>query len=613
MMKNYGIFVALLIILSSSCQHFFNSSTKQKKTTDSLSFQLRQKARYFRNKNIRDSAYFYAYKAYKVSRKKKDLPAMFSSLVTLTQLDYYAHNYPAAENSAYKAFRIDIKDPEKKVYIINFIGLINWKKGNYYDAEKHFKKIKKVLGKDFYNYTKIIPMYYNNLGLVNLDMQKNHTAIKYFDSLIEVKNIKQKLPLQYAQALNNKARALFNMKKFNQVFSLMQEALKIRKDKKDIFGETRSYEFFSKYYSVINDNKNALLYAEKALETAQHTDNPEEVLNALKLLGKIDTLNASKYFKKYIKLQEKLLVDERKFKEQSAKIRFETQQKENEIARQELIIKQNDKILQIVVIFLIVSLILSLLLYYQNRRIHSQKQRLIITNKKLQEQKDLLKSKNIQLEEKNEFINNLHREMRHRFSDNMGALEATIGQLLKNSEQNEQINHLLRKISGKITEIRLIQELLKYQGNSEAVNMKEFVEKLATSIQNIFDRKEILVKINVDPILLDMMQSKSLGAIINEFLTNSFKYAFDNIEDGEVCIKVKENNNGKIFVELSDNGKGLPKDMDFGKLKSRGIILIGLFIKKLKAELTYPDKKYLFNTKNGTMVSFVFNKHKLNL
>jgi len=444
-----------------------------------------------------------------------------------------------------------------------------------------------------------------------MDKKNYPVAASYFDSILQLENISQKFPLRYARGLQNKANALLKMGKDKEALSLAEQALNIRKVLKNQGGITSSHKFLAEYYYKKKDFPRAYSHAKKALETAKEEKNYEEVLNILALLNKIDPKNSALYFKEYMDLQEKLLEEERKFKEQSAKIRYETQQKENEIARQELIIRQNEKLLTIIILSFAATVVLSLALFIQYRKIRQQKDYLQRANKTLRKQKELLNAQNLELEEKSEFIQNLHREMRHRFSDNMGALEATIGQLLKNPEHDARINHILKKISGKITEIRLIQELLKYQGNSEAVNMQEFTEKLVKSIQNIFDKKEVKVNIDVDPVYLDITQSKSLGAIINEFLTNSLKYAFPGDEKGEVNIKIKEKKADLVEVELSDNGKGIPEDMDFRKLKSRGIILIGLFIKKLKGRLKRPDKKYLYNTGKGLQTAFIFKKHKL--
>ena len=605
------VFLGLLVLHIASCKRPYHSDDKNEIWVDSLSYKLNNKAYDFMLSKKNDSAYLYAFQAYKEAQKAKDTFSLYNSLLLLSKLDFKAHNYPAAEGNIIKALELKINDKQKKALLYNFLGVISWKKGNYQEAIVYFNRLKKEFGEEFHDKLLFPIMYYNNMGLVSMDRGDYEKATGYFDSIIRLDGVVEKEPLKYARALHNKAKVLFKMNKPKEALALSKKAFSIRKALNNEGGLTSSYEFMADYYYRQKDFPKAFSYAKNALKTAKNEGNYEEVLNILSLLNKIDPKNSNLYFAEYTALQKKLLEEERKFKEQSAKIRYETQQKENEIARQELIIKQNERLLTIIVLSFAATVLLSLGLFIQYRKIRLQKENLEKANRTLIKQKELLNAQNIELEEKNEFIHNLHREMRHRFSDNMGALEATIGQLLKNPEHDDRINHLLKKISGKITEIRLIQELLKYQGNSEAVNMKEFTEKLVTSIQNIFETKEVKVHIEVDPLYLDITQSKSLGAIINEFLTNSLKYAFEKGEKGEVKIAIKERKGDLVEVELADNGKGIPEEMDFKTLKSRGIILIGLFIKKLRGKLLDPEKKYIHNTGKGLKTAFIFKKHKL--
>ena len=51
-----------------------------------------------------------------------------------------------------------------------------------------------------------------------------------------------------------------------------------------------------------------------------------------------------------------------------------------------------------------------------------------------------------------------------------------------------------------------------------------------------------------------------LGLILNEFTTNSLKYAFDG-EGGVITVNVEALERGALRVRICDDGKGLPKDL----------------------------------------------------
>lgn len=61
-----------------------------------------------------------------------------------------------------------------------------------------------------------------------------------------------------------------------------------------------------------------------------------------------------------------------------------------------------------------------------------------------------------------------------------------------------------------------------------------------------------------------------IGLIVNEFVTNSYKYAFPNDEPGIISISLNEDV-AQYHLQLSDTGKGLPSDFDIDSLDSFGM------------------------------------------
>jgi len=89
-----------------------------------------------------------------------------------------------------------------------------------------------------------------------------------------------------------------------------------------------------------------------------------------------------------------------------------------------------------------------------------------------------------------------------------------------------------------------------------------------------------------------------LGIIVNELISNSFKHAFRGRDNGEIRIKlhreetgsnfksVNEKRNGNNFaLTISDNGVGIPSNLDIKALDSLGLQLVMSLIEQLDAEL----------------------------
>lgn len=98
----------------------------------------------------------------------------------------------------------------------------------------------------------------------------------------------------------------------------------------------------------------------------------------------------------------------------------------------------------------------------------------------------------------------------------------------------------------------------------------------------------ITIDKKIDDIQLDSKQLFPLGIIINEILTNTFKYAFTGRDSGSIEISLKKN---KVNVTLSvrDNGIGLPDGFATEKQKGFGIMLIKMLTEQLEGSYTISD------------------------
>jgi len=95
---------------------------------------------------------------------------------------------------------------------------------------------------------------------------------------------------------------------------------------------------------------------------------------------------------------------------------------------------------------------------------------------------------------------------------------------------------------------------------------------------------------------LQLKEAVYIGIIINELVTNSFKYAFEKDKKGEIIIKLYSQN-GKNILEVIDNGKGFDKNI---KTKSLGLKLINILA---KSQL---NGKIIFDTNNKTHCKIIF-------
>lgn len=177
-------------------------------------------------------------------------------------------------------------------------------------------------------------------------------------------------------------------------------------------------------------------------------------------------------------------------------------------------------------------------------------------------------------------IINLQKELHHRVKNNLAIID-TFLEVAKDDFPQEEFETRLTEIQLRVNSINQIHQQL-YISDRSNVEIKVYVDQLVNTVSNTFQRPEIEINRKIkDSIKVQADVSLSLGLIINEFLTNSMKYAFPNGSKGMVNIEMKEHKN-TIELNLSDSGQGLPKEFDIETTTSFGIRIIKLLTEQIK-------------------------------
>jgi two-component sensor histidine kinase len=107
------------------------------------------------------------------------------------------------------------------------------------------------------------------------------------------------------------------------------------------------------------------------------------------------------------------------------------------------------------------------------------------------------------------------------------------------------------------------------------INFADYVSNIASNLQQSYGRpdKKVLLKLDVPRVFLHIDDAIPCGLIINELLSNSFKYAFLKKKKGTIgiSVKVKKEN---IILAIWDSGAGFPKKIDYKNTESLGLQLV---------------------------------------
>lgn len=191
----------------------------------------------------------------------------------------------------------------------------------------------------------------------------------------------------------------------------------------------------------------------------------------------------------------------------------------------------------------------------------------------------------IQLEQSLRERELLLKEIHHRVKNNLQIISSLLN-LQKRASKTEVNNELINQTQDRIQTMAIIHENLYQSDNFVDINLKTYFDNLLNHFENSYalNNKHIILNQKIEPFSLHIDKLIPLGLILNELLTNSVKYAFDE-NGGEILIDIHKEKEDEVTFVYQDNGKGLPEDFDIKKSKSLGMQLIKGLSKQIKGTL----------------------------
>ena len=165
----------------------------------------------------------------------------------------------------------------------------------------------------------------------------------------------------------------------------------------------------------------------------------------------------------------------------------------------------------------------------------------------------------------------LLKELNHRVKNNMQTIVSLI-RLQGDEVNDENSKDLFNTIQNRINAMSHLHELLYKQDNISHVNAYEYFEILIDELRDSYD-SDVNINFNIQ-CNLKMEQAVYCGLILNELVTNSFKYAFTN-NQGNINIVLEKTDN-QFCLNISDDGIGYDQMQPRNSL---GLVLVNTLAK----------------------------------
>lgn len=195
------------------------------------------------------------------------------------------------------------------------------------------------------------------------------------------------------------------------------------------------------------------------------------------------------------------------------------------------------------------------------------------------------KTKKLQgsLEEKELLLKEIH----HRVKNNL-ALTISLIKLQQEDIEDEKSQKILNDIQERIYTMELLHRKLYESTNLNQINFKEYLVNLVNNISMTYIYEDsVKIEIVSEEIYFNIEKAMPCGLIINEIVTNAFKYAFKNNTNPKLSVSMKKENNKYVLI-IKDNGKGIKDQVNIYNSDTLGLKLINSISKlQLKGTLAY--------------------------
>ncbi|MGD1890278.1 MAG: histidine kinase dimerization/phosphoacceptor domain -containing protein [Cyclobacteriaceae bacterium] len=187
------------------------------------------------------------------------------------------------------------------------------------------------------------------------------------------------------------------------------------------------------------------------------------------------------------------------------------------------------------------------------------------------------------------------REIHHRVKNNINIISGLLYLQDEKVKDSPFVYDLFHESISRIKSLSLIHEQLYRNDNYTSINLKEYVHSLVGNVESTFRDKAQQISIiqEISAIPLDVDKAIACGLVINEVLTNSFKYAFPvdkNHSSAQIRIQAYAEDEA-MHIIINDNGVGLPAEFDLEKSNSLGFQLIANLTRQLNGKLELSSRE----------------------
>lgn len=534
----------------------------------------------------------YAKEALNVSKTigNKEYEAFSWEYIGLKNL--FLGNYLEASNSLITASQLykgsGLSDKEALIYLT--LGTCYISNSDYVNGFKYLKKCMPI----FYERgdSSRVAVVYLNIGESYRKMKQLDSAEYYFGIAL---NIYTLLNDQSKKSLviGNLGMVHSSQKKYEMAKAEIRTAIEEFSKEKNSYMLSVFQSEMADIYIKEGKIKEGEALLNQSLEIAKNAKLKEQIRDISLMLSEFyekerKFTDALSFYKQY-KLYDDSLKDVENVRAmEQQQSNFELNKKEEEIENLNRINRLQKRLSYGLSAGVVVFILFTFFLFRVNALVRK-------TNTQLSEQKIIIEKR-----EQEKAL--LLKELNHRVKNNLQMVASLLNLQARQLKGHPAAEALL---SGKlrVEALTLIHQKLYRDDVDTTINISNYIEELSKNLVLNFDQEFQLV-LDLKPFAVNIDRAIPLGLIMNELVTNSLKYGSSQNKFPVLSISLY-NENGEIFISISDNGNGLPPGFNWKKSSSFGLKLVHSLIGQLNGNIDYfyeNGSKWNINVKTDNLV-----------
>lgn len=330
---------------------------------------------------------------------------------------------------------------------------------------------------------------------------------------------------------------------------------------------THNYNTMSEVYLNMGDLERAKAYAQKMLAICVELKSPARMVNAYSLLTKLNKQlgrydSALHYRDLGVAMADSMDNVKKAQLIAESQTKYETGKKEERISELGKMNEMKNQRLWLAFGLVALFAVLIAVSMLQNRRLQKQK---------------------AQITEQSNRLQWMMKELHHRVKNNLQIVSSLLSLQSYRLKDEESVS-AIKESQLRVQAMSLIHQRLYQVEDVSMVNFKLYLDDLVETLMRSYGygADDFDLQVNVEKELLDVDTVMPMGLLVNEIITNSFKYAYKEVKRPLLHISLSSGNE-QLELAIKDNGPGLHTATAAQNKQGFGKKLIDALSKQLKA------------------------------